>query len=50
MPSVVGSIFATGALYTVIALGGAGLGVGGTILLQKTKKKKEESAADTSEE
>ena len=43
MPSVVGSMVATGALYTLTALGGAGVGVGGTLLLQKTRKKKKET-------
>jgi hypothetical protein len=50
MPSVVGSMFATGALYTLTAVCGAGLGVGGTLLVQKAKKKKEENTADISEE
>ena len=40
MPTVIGSMFATGALYAVTALAGAGLGVGGTILFQNIKKKK----------
>ena len=42
MPAVIGSMFATGALYAVTALAGAGLGVGGTILFQNIKKKKRE--------
>ncbi|MBR5452236.1 MAG: hypothetical protein IKV36_04490 [Clostridia bacterium] len=42
LPSVVGSMFATGALYALTALAGAGVGVGGTILLQNAKKKKKE--------
>ena len=42
LPNVVGSMFATGALYTLTALAGAGAGVGGTILLQNAKKKKKE--------
>ena len=42
VPNVVGSIFATGALYALTALAGAGAGVGGTILLQNAKKKKKE--------
>ena len=51
MPSVVGSMIVTGALYTLTALGGAGLGVGGTILVQRAKKKKnEENVPDASEE
>ena len=45
VPSVVGSMFATGALYMLVAVGGAGLGVGGTILVQKSGKKKAEDAA-----
>jgi hypothetical protein len=44
-------MFATGALYALAAVGGAGLGVGGTILVQRAKKKKnEENTPDTSEE
>ena len=43
MPTVVGSMFATGALYTLTALAGAGAGVGGTLLVQKAKKKKSEA-------
>ena len=43
MPSVVGSMVASGALYTITAIGGAGLGVGGTLLLQKARKKKKET-------
>jgi hypothetical protein len=50
IPSVVGSMFATGALYTLTALGGAGLGVGGTILVQKARKKKETTEPETSTE
>ena len=42
MPSVVGSMFAQGALYAVTALVGAGAGVGGTLLIQNAKKKKKE--------
>ena len=41
VPTVVGSMFG-GAFYALTALGGAGLGVGGTLLLQKAKKKKTE--------
>ena len=50
MPSVVGSMVATGALYTLTAIGGAGLGVGGTILVQKARKKKETTEPETSTE
>ena len=50
MPSVVGSMVATGALYTLTAIGGAGLGVGGTVLIQKARKKKEKPANTDSEE
>ena len=42
IPSVVGSMFATGALYALTGLGGAGVGVGATLLIQKAKKKKDE--------
>jgi hypothetical protein len=45
VPSVVGSMFATGALYLLTAVGGAGVGIGGTILVQKSGKKKAEDAA-----
>ena len=50
MPSVVGSMVATGALYTLTAIGGAGLGVGGTLLVQKARKKKETTEPETSTE
>ena len=51
MPDVVGSMITTGALYTLTAVGGAGLGVGGTLLAQRAKKKKkDEPASDTSDE
>ena len=43
LPAVVGSMFGAGAFYALTALGGAGLGVGGTLLLQKAKKKKDEA-------
>ena len=43
VPTVVGSMFGAGAFYALTALGGAGLGVGGTLLLQKAKKKKDEA-------
>ena len=42
VPTVVGSMFG-GAFYALTALAGAGLGVGGTLLLQKAKKKKDEA-------
>ena len=41
VPTVVGSMFG-GAFYALTALAGAGAGVGGTLLLQKAKKKKAE--------
>ena len=50
MPSVVGSMVATGALYTLAVVGGAGLGVGGTLLVQKARKKKETTEPETSTE
>ena len=44
LPTVVGSIFSEGALYILSALGGAIVGVGGTVLWQKvTKTKKKEN-------
>ena len=39
LPDVVGSLFG-GAFYALAALGGIGVGVGATVLVQKTKKKK----------
>ena len=45
LPTVVGSMFG-GAFYALTALAGAGLGVGGTLLLQKAKKKKQEQAPE----
>ena len=50
IPNVVGSMFAIGALYVLTAVCGAGLGVGGTLLVQKSKKKNEELAPETFEE
>ena len=50
LPNVVGSMFATGALYALTALAGAGVGVGGTILLQNAKKKKKELVPENSNE
>ena len=49
VPNVVGSIFGAGAIYTLVAIGGAGLGVGGTILVQNLKKKKENETDVASE-
>ena len=48
LPTVVGSMFATGAVYTLTALAGAGVGVGGTLLLQKAKKRREEAESEES--
>ena len=45
MPDVVGSMFSDGALYAVTALGGALIGVGGTLLLQTAKKRKSGKSA-----
>ena len=39
VPTVVGSMFSAGTFYAIVALAGAGVGVGGTLLLQKAKKK-----------
>ena len=44
IPDVVGSMLG-GAFYALAALGGIGVGVGATVLLQKTKKKKETTDA-----
>ena len=43
VPTVVGSMLAQGAFYALTALAGAGIGVGGTVLLQNAKKKKKET-------
>ena len=43
LPSNVGSMFATGALYVITAVSGAGIGVGATLLIQRAKTKKEET-------
>ena len=50
IPNVVGSMFATGALYALTAFGGAGLGVCGTLIVLKAKKKKDETPSDIPEE
>ena len=50
LPNVVGSMFATGALYSLTALVGAGVGVCGTILFQNAKKKKKELVPENSNE
>ena len=50
LPTVVGSMFATGALYALTALAGAGVGVCGTILLQNAKKKEKELVPEGSNE
>ena len=42
VPTVVGSIFTDGTLYTLTALGGAAVGVGATFAIGALKKKKEE--------
>ena len=49
VPSVVGSMFG-GAFYALTTLAGAGLGVGGTLLFQKAKKKKDEDAPEVTVE
>ena len=41
VPSVVGSMFATGALYAVTLLAGAGIGTGAVFLTQRATKKEE---------
>ena len=45
VPTVVGSMFSGGALYMVTALGGAIVGIGGTLLLQKAAKAKKKETA-----
>ena len=42
VPTVVGSMFADGAIYALTALGGAAVGVGATFAIGALKKKKEE--------
>ena len=49
MPAVVGSMFATGALYALTTLAGAGVGVGATLLVVKAKRKKEETPSEVAE-
>ena len=44
IPGVVGSMFATGALYMVTVLAGAGIGTGAVLLTQKAPKREEEEA------
>jgi hypothetical protein len=41
VPAVVGSMLVQGAFYALTALGGIGIGIGATVLVQKGKKKKE---------
>ena len=51
MPAVVGSIASSGAFYTMTAIAGVGLGVGGTLCIQNFRKKKEdEIGSEGSEE
>ena len=49
MPTVIGSIFANGLYYLLVAVGGAAIGAGLTLALQK-KKRKEETVLDSTEE
>ena len=49
VPGVIGSIFSTGALYTLTALGGAAAGVGATLGIIAYKKKKSETPEEASE-
>ena len=49
VPTVVGSMFATGAFYGLAALAGAGVGVGGTLVLQEAKKRKNLSELNAEE-
>ena len=46
VPTVVGSMFADGAIYALTALGGAAVGVGATLAIGALKKKKEEEPAE----
>jgi hypothetical protein len=51
MPAVVGSIVSSGVFYTMTAIAGVGLGVGGTLCVQNFRKKKEdEMESEGSEE
>ena len=49
MPNVVGSMFANGLYYLLVAVGGAAIGAGLTLALQK-KKRKEETVLDSTKE
>ena len=49
LPTVVGSMFSSGAFYAISALAGACVGVGGTLLLQKAKKKAAASESNMAE-
>ena len=42
VPTVVGSVFTTGAVYAITILAGAGVGTGAVLLTQKTSKRKKE--------
>ena len=44
VPSVVGSMFAAGAVYTLTALTGAGIGTGALLLVQRTRGKSKDEA------
>ena len=46
VPKVVGSMVATGALYTLTALAGAGVGTSAMVLMQRAKKKEEDLPTD----
>ena len=50
IPTVVGSMFANGVLYTLTAIGGAAVGAGATFGIISYKKKKNETPAEASAE
>jgi hypothetical protein len=45
MPTIIGSILG-GAYYALAVVGGAGLGIGGMALIQRSKKKREEEIVE----
>ena len=49
VPTVVGSMLMTGALYALTALGGAGVGAGVTAYIKSSKRKKEDDSEDNLE-
>ena len=50
VPNVVGSMFGAGAFYTLTALGGVGVGIGGTLAVLACKNKKEKQGEEATED